>query len=104
LTYGGFLVLSNLGPTALAAGDNFKLFDATNFAGSFSTITFPPLGPGLGWTNKLALDGSLQVVVAPNREFGVDVSQAQNPSGIQQPLWNQMFAEGILFDFTTATE
>jgi fibronectin-binding autotransporter adhesin len=62
LTYGGSLVVSNLGPTALATGDNFKLFSAGTFAGSFASLTLPPLNPGLGWTNKLLVDGSLEVV------------------------------------------
>jgi len=34
LTYGGTLIVSNLGPTALAVADNFKLFSAGPFAGS----------------------------------------------------------------------
>jgi T5SS/PEP-CTERM-associated repeat protein len=63
LTYGGggWLIVTNLGPTALTDGDNFPLFSATNYTGSFFTITLPPLNPGLMWTNRLLVDGSLQV-------------------------------------------
>jgi T5SS/PEP-CTERM-associated repeat protein len=61
LTYGGALVVSNLGPTALANGDRFQLFNATNYSGSFSSLTLPPLATGLTWKNNLLVDGSLQV-------------------------------------------
>jgi T5SS/PEP-CTERM-associated repeat protein len=63
LTYGGSLVVSNLGPSALAAGDRFQLFTASSFAGSFSSITLPPLAFGLAFTNKLLADGSIEVVL-----------------------------------------
>ena len=62
LTYGGSLTVTNLGPTALAAGDTFQLFSATAYAGSFGSLTLPPLPSGLGWTNKLLVDGSIAVV------------------------------------------
>jgi len=62
LTYGGALIVTNLGPTALARGDSFQLFPAGSHAGSFSAITLPPLEPALEWTNKLSVDGSIEVV------------------------------------------
>jgi len=62
LTYGGTLAVTNLGPTALVAGNGFQLFSATSYSGSFSAISVPPLGPGLTWTNKLNVDGSIQVI------------------------------------------
>lgn len=62
LSYGGALTVSNLGPDALALGDRFQLFIATSFAGSFSSLSLPNPGTGLGWTNKLLVDGSLEVV------------------------------------------
>ena len=65
LSYGGDLVVTNLGPTALAAGNKFKLFDAPFFTDSFLSVTLPPLAPGLNWTNTLTLDGSIQVVGIP---------------------------------------
>ena len=52
----------SVGPDALAAGDRFPLFPANNYGGSFSTIILPPLAFALDWTNKLAVDGSLEVV------------------------------------------
>ncbi len=65
LIYGGALVITNLGPDALAGGDNFKLFNATSYAGSFASLTLPPLTRGLVWTNKLLVDGSLEVFAIP---------------------------------------
>ena len=65
LTYGGSLVVSNIGPTALAVGDRFPLFSATSYVAGFTNILLPPLTPGFGWTNKLLVDGSIQVIAGP---------------------------------------
>jgi hypothetical protein len=65
LTYGGTLTVTNIGPDALVLGTRFQLFSATSYAGSFSSITLPPLGLGLIWTNKLLVDGSIEVVLLP---------------------------------------
>jgi len=62
VTFGGTLTVTNIGPTALAPGDQFQLFNAGGYVGSFATIALPPLGPGLTWTNKLSVDGSIQVI------------------------------------------
>lgn len=61
LNYGGTLQVTNLGVTALAAGDTFPIFSAANFTGAFSNLVLPPLGANLYWTNALALNGSLSV-------------------------------------------
>jgi hypothetical protein len=65
LLYRGSLVVSNLGPTALAAGDRFPLFSASSYGGGFTNIILPPLASGLDWTNKLLVDGSIEVVSVP---------------------------------------
>ena len=62
LTYGGALVVTNIGPDPLVLGSSFKLFNATSFAGSFASLTLPALPSGLTWANKLLLDGSVAVV------------------------------------------
>ena len=59
--YGGTLTVTKLGATALASGDSFKLFNAGNYLGSFSSITLPSLVPGLSWTNTLSLNGTIAV-------------------------------------------
>ncbi len=104
LTYGGSLVVSNLGPTALAVGDRFQLFIASSYGGAFAPVTLPALGEGFAWTNKLLVDGSIEVVANVTRPFGVDVSHFQNESGIPQASWDQMYAEGKRFAFIKATE
>ena len=65
LTYGGSLVVSNLGGT-LAQGSTFNLFDAASFSGSFSSYSLPALDPNLSWdTGSLSIDGTLTVVPEP---------------------------------------
>jgi len=64
LIYGGTLTVSNAGPDALTVGNRFPLFSAGSYSGSFSTLILPPLSPGLVWTNKLLVDGSIEVIVA----------------------------------------
>jgi hypothetical protein len=62
LTYGGALTVTNLGPDTLALGNRFQLFNATSYAGTFFSLSLPSPGVGLGWTNKLIVDGSLEVI------------------------------------------
>ena len=66
LTLGGALVVSQLGTDPLAAGDTFTLITAVSTSGGFGSVTLPPLPAGLGWTNRLALNGSIQVVQTVN--------------------------------------
>ena len=75
LTYGGTLrVYTNNAGVALAAGDSFKLFRAGTYAGSFATIT-PDPGPGLIWdASKLAVNGTLSVIVNPLPSTGTNIT------------------------------
>jgi hypothetical protein len=59
----GWLV--SLPGVAPAPGDRFKLFDATSYGSSFSSIILPSLEAPLTWTNKLLVDGSIEVVRRP---------------------------------------
>jgi hypothetical protein len=62
VTYGGTLLITNVGANALQAGDSFQLFQATNRSGSFGTITLPSPGAGLVWvTSSLASNGRISV-------------------------------------------
>jgi T5SS/PEP-CTERM-associated repeat protein len=65
LTYGGTLTVTHLGPTALAAGDRFPLFNATSYAGAFASLSLPPLPAPLFWKNNLLTDGSIAVAAPP---------------------------------------
>jgi autotransporter-associated beta strand protein len=59
LSGGGNLLVTNPGP-ALVAGDTFTLFNQP--VSGFSQVMLPPLDSSLAWTNKLAIDGTLQVL------------------------------------------
>lgn len=59
----GTVTVTNLGPTALAVGDLFQLFNKPLLNGQALAIS-PAPGSGLAWTNKLAVDGSIAVVSA----------------------------------------
>jgi autotransporter-associated beta strand protein len=62
LTFGGALVVTNLGGNALAGDDTFTLFSAPSYAGAFSTLTLPGLSSSLRWnTNSLGVNGTITV-------------------------------------------
>jgi autotransporter-associated beta strand protein len=62
LTYGGTLIVTNIGGTAFVAGDTFKMFSAGSYGGTFAATHLPPLSSGLAWTNRLSIDGTLAVI------------------------------------------
>jgi len=63
LINGGILIVTNIGPAALAAGDSFKLFNAASYSGAFANVILPPLPAGLSWnTNLLNTNGILAIV------------------------------------------
>jgi autotransporter-associated beta strand protein len=64
VSYGGALVVSNIGGSVLAEGDAFTLFTSGSYTGTFSSITLPALTGSLIWdTSKLAVKGSIKVTV-----------------------------------------
>lgn len=56
----GTVVVTNLGATALVAGDRFQVFNKALTGGAAMAIT----GAGMVWSNRLALDGSIVVLSA----------------------------------------
>ena len=62
LSCGGTITVTNLGATALAAGDAFKIFSAASFGGTFAATNLPSLGSSLAWSNRLSIDGTLAVI------------------------------------------
>ena len=63
INYGGTLTVTNVGP-ALAAGQSFQLFSGTH-NGTFAAVNLPTNGANslaYIWTNKLSVDGSIQVL------------------------------------------
>lgn len=79
------LTVNNLGPTALAAGDRFVLFNASSYTGGFLGINLPALALNLIWTNKLLVDGSIEVLAKPAT---IQVVNANNsgPGSLRQAL------------------
>lgn len=67
LTYGGSLVVNNLG-SPFQLGDTFDLFGFTGNPGNFASLVLPGLDPAFVWdTGNLAVDGTIRVVVSPPR-------------------------------------
>ncbi len=63
VTYGGTLDVLNVSVELLEAGDNFQLFSAGGFGGTFANFDLPALEAGLAWNvSQLAVDGRLWVV------------------------------------------
>jgi len=63
LNCGGTLTVTNVGANLLTAGDDFGIFSAAGFTGNFAVTNLPPLGAGLLWSNRVAADGTLAVVL-----------------------------------------
>jgi len=63
--FGGTLTVVNLG-AALVQGDSFTLFTSVTNRGAFAITNLPALSTGLGWSNSLAINGKLTVVLAVN--------------------------------------
>lgn len=61
VTLGGTLEVRRSGD-ALAIGDKFTLFASAVPAGTFTAVNLPTLGAGMRFENKLAVDGSIEVV------------------------------------------
>jgi fibronectin-binding autotransporter adhesin len=54
-TLTGTVTITNIGATAIAAGDKFQLFSGAVSNGAAMTVT----GGGVAWSNNLAVDGSV---------------------------------------------
>jgi fibronectin-binding autotransporter adhesin len=64
VTYGGTLVLKNLGGV-LAVNDTFKVFNATTYSGSFSSVVSQTPGQVVTWDlSNLAVNGTVRVASA----------------------------------------
>ena len=71
LNCGGTLYVQNMSGT-LAPGQSFHLFNAGSVAGSFSSLTLPPLPSGLVWNTNNLPNGILSVIaVSPPETLGV---------------------------------
>jgi autotransporter-associated beta strand protein len=59
VTYGGTLIVTNVGSSPLQVGNSFKLFAAGTYASTFTNIVYPA---GYTFTDTLATDGSITVL------------------------------------------
>lgn len=104
LIYGGGLSVTKIGPTALAPGDSFRLFSALSFGGGFSSVTLPPLPGGLTWTNKLLVNGSIEVLGVSQtvQTLAASALSLTNATlnGLANPKGSSMFA---WFEWGTST-
>lgn len=67
IQYNGQLTISNVGAANFSSGDNYKIFDAASYSGSFSSFSPASPGPGLIWnTSELVTTGTLKVAIDPN--------------------------------------
>ena len=98
LMFGGALIVTNVGPSPLAAGDRFQLFSASAFAGAFSSIILPPIPPGLIWTNKLVLDGSLEVAPLIVQPVSLTIQRSNNFLIVSWPIGAADFCLETSFD------
>jgi autotransporter-associated beta strand protein len=65
VTYGGTLMITNLGAIAFAAGDSFKLFNASSYLGAFTSVSPAIPGINLAWNTNSLSSGVLSVVASP---------------------------------------
>jgi fibronectin-binding autotransporter adhesin len=66
LTNGGFLLVTNISANAFAAGDTFRLFNASSYSGSIQVFILPPLAAGLMWdTSTVNTNGTIKVINIP---------------------------------------
>ena len=84
VAYGGSFIVTNIGPTALVAGDTFQIFSAADFSGAFTATNLPPLSTGLAW-NFSPANGVLSVIPTvatnlTNLSFKVDSGNMLNLS------------------------
>jgi autotransporter-associated beta strand protein len=79
ISYGGTLILTNIGANPLTSGSSFKLFSASSYAGSF-TINPPAPGPGQAWDiSALSTSGTIKVAsTQPPRIGGVTLVGGTN--------------------------
>jgi hypothetical protein len=79
----GTVTITNIGATPLAAGDRFKIFSGAVGNGAALTVTD---GNNSIWTNKLAIDGSVQVVsVIPNYSTNISYTVGSGALTIAWP-------------------
>jgi len=84
IAVGGVLTVTNLGPP-LQVGDTFQLFNQP--VSGFSSFTLPALNAGLGWSNTLVMNGSIQVIsTASMAPFNIEAQVNGNLLTLTWPM------------------
>ena len=76
VSFGGALTITVVG--SVQAGDSFKLFDASTYAGAFTSTNLPSLGGSLAWDSSGLTNGTLAVI----------------STGVTQPTFNPPYRLG----------
>jgi fibronectin-binding autotransporter adhesin len=77
----GTITVTNIGVPALVVGDSFKLFSGAVSNGTALIVT----GGGMNWTNKLAIDGSIQAlsVVSTTASYPTNITATVSGNNLQ---------------------
>jgi autotransporter-associated beta strand protein len=79
----GTITVTNIGGTALAAGDSFRIFSGAVSNGAALLVTDGNISV---WTNKLAIDGTIQVVsIIPGYSTNISYTVSGNTLTISWP-------------------
>jgi len=81
LDLGGTLTVTFSGNTDLVVGDKFTLLTAPALANSFTTVNLPT-SPGLSWTNKTQIDGSIEVTATGEPVVPPTIAASYSPTSI----------------------
>jgi autotransporter-associated beta strand protein len=65
LVYGGTLFITNISANAYAAGDSFKLFNASGYSGGFTSVVPVIPAVNLAWNTNGLANGILGIVSSP---------------------------------------
>jgi hypothetical protein len=90
--------VNSTGGAPLTAGDNFQIFSAANFSGTFTTLNLPALGTGLAWDTNVLTNGALSVVATVRPQFA---ALAQTTDGNFQ--FDGAGAAGVTYELDAAT-
>jgi autotransporter-associated beta strand protein len=100
LTYGGTLVVTNVGQDSFNDGDAFRLFDAATNAAAFTITNLPPLTAGFAWDTSGLGTGVLKIVYVGG---GEPAFQSIVPSGSDMILSGSNGVAGRPYYLLTST-
>jgi autotransporter-associated beta strand protein len=104
VTYGGALIVTHQG-NLLGPGDEFQLFAASNYSGSFSSVTLPELASGLVWnSSQLSTTGTIRVRALPVAVADPLVTTLEDVPVLIDVLANDGDGDGDLLEIDEVTQ